>query len=165
MCFLGALFVLDDGFGFARCLPSSMMLLYDLGLGLRLRQTSLLRFRVEPSMRVVGLCFFDPARVRSARDVGPDAPRGGTGKIARPLLAVFEALSFDPIGFFYRVFELRLRAKGPLRFLLGLFGSSNGVRENTRPPVDALGASSFERVERILSRHDQLMIAHLPILR
>ena len=78
-------------------------------------------------------------------------------------LALGQPLSFPCRRGGDRRFELALASLGPVGFFARGFDVAQRFRERAHLLVDVLFADPPERVERVFSRHDGLMLAHCTI--
>jgi len=159
MSFLGAFFVPGDRLGPHRFLPLSVVLLDGLGSGARGRETLALVFRLGSRPSLCGARLLERAFVRGTLDLAGDAERGTPRQIGHRKIALLEPLALRPRHLGEGSFEIALGPVALLGFSTRLLDLPQGSREGTRFLVHSFGANSLERVERILARHDPLMIA------
>jgi len=158
--FFGALFVARDFRRRAHCSPFLVMLLDDLGLGLRGSKQCPLILGKRTREAVLFLRLVDRTRHLLEPEIRRKAPSGAAREIRGTELTAFEALALDASSRAHRSIELLLRMRLSLDVGARRFGLAERIGQRDFSLIDFVGTNALERIERILSRHGALIIAH-----
>jgi hypothetical protein len=146
---------------FARCafrrlrvLPSLVVLGYELGGGLGLREIVLAMGGVRFGGRVSIARLLGGSSVLGAIDFFCHAKCRFARQVRRRKLTAQEPLSFGARRHVERGFELTFAPFGAIYFVPSLVDAPQRLRQRADLLVDGFFADSPERVERVFSRHD-----------
>jgi hypothetical protein len=143
-----------------RTLPPLVMLRHQLGRRSSVRQIDAALGGFDLRGALPSPCLLCCARSTRPLDFGRQDERGAAREVDGGELTLREQLIFDGDRRLQRDFELALAPLDALRFVASCFDVPQRIRESAHLAVDVLCADSPERVERIFSRHDALMLAH-----